>query len=370
MFLGKSRSWSTRSTSHFRCPEVRYVSVGVRIFFLRAWNCWGDWALSTLPTSPILALPIGTLWLCRSVGSLWANMLLVPYLLLSAPRVATVLVPPSDVCCGWCVFYQWSHSAAVATCSRFGPSARRSHAFTCFSFTILFVDSVDTTCFLRYRSSMRVYFFFTACLLRSRAFWCNCEPSQELHVFTQGFPVQKTLVGNVQVLFLDFVTCCKKSKSTFVECVSWSFVIAIRFAQYCVCDHEKISWASRLPSSFSHVVDILRNILVLLVAVFWQHRCHQFVLVWRLKILSNQRLHNRTFSLFVIHRLIWFLLALRDQYKSSVLGQCHHATDFTRVVYMHGRVGFLWGDPIHLHWVFCFPNWIVCACNSLCFAPV
>ena len=44
--------------------------------------------------------------------------------------VAMVPVPPAVVCFKWCVFDQCSRSAAVATCSLVGPSAKRSQYFT------------------------------------------------------------------------------------------------------------------------------------------------------------------------------------------------------------------------------------------------
>ena len=89
--------------------------------------------MPTLPTAPILPLPVETLWLRGSVASLSTNMFSMPifrFLQNGILVVATVPAPPAVVCFKSYVGDQCSRCAAIATCSLFGPSARRSHDFT------------------------------------------------------------------------------------------------------------------------------------------------------------------------------------------------------------------------------------------------
>ena len=56
-----------------------------------------------------------------------------------------VPTPPAVVCVKWYVFDQCSRSAALATCSLFGPHARRSHSFISLRLYLVTEDSVDTS---------------------------------------------------------------------------------------------------------------------------------------------------------------------------------------------------------------------------------
>ena len=155
-------SWSTRSTSRFRCRGARYVSVGVRVFrsegleMLKSMSSFHFANLHNLTTANWNSVVAQKCWF------LWTNRLLVPFFAFDTRRclaVATVLAPPSDVCCGSCVLNQCSRSAAIATCFLCGPSARQSHAVTCFSFTICDWRFCRYHLSCRYRSSMCVCFF-------------------------------------------------------------------------------------------------------------------------------------------------------------------------------------------------------------------
>ena len=59
--------------------------------------------------------------------------------------MATVPAPPAVVCVKWYVSDKRSRSAALATCSLFGPHARRSHSFISLRLFLVTEDSVDTT---------------------------------------------------------------------------------------------------------------------------------------------------------------------------------------------------------------------------------
>ena len=69
--------------------------------------------------------------------------------------------------------------------------------------------------------------------------------------------------------FLNHVTCSTKCKSIFATCVSWSCVIVTRHTVYCVCDHENFM-SFQIVLFLNNVLGILRDLLVLLVAVFWK----------------------------------------------------------------------------------------------------
>ena len=81
------------------------------------------------------------------------------------------------------------------------------------------------------------------------------------------------------------------------------------------------------------------------------------------EIVSSVTLWGNIF--FVRRSIDLFFFALRDQNMSFALGNCYHEAYFTVLFAFMVASGFL-GDSIHLHWVCCFPNWIVCACNLLC----
>ena len=53
--------------------------------------------------------------------------------------------PPAVVCVKWYVFDKRPRSAALATCSLFGPHARRSHSFISLRLYLVTEDSVDAT---------------------------------------------------------------------------------------------------------------------------------------------------------------------------------------------------------------------------------
>ena len=90
VFIYTSRSDREVLVQHaFGLPMLmssKYVSVSVRVFRSEDSGqilplpsyCWWAWIISTLPTAPILPLPVWTLWLCGSIVSLSTNIFSMP----------------------------------------------------------------------------------------------------------------------------------------------------------------------------------------------------------------------------------------------------------------------------------------------------
>ena len=83
-----------------------------------------------------------------------------------------------------------------------------------------------------------------------------------------------------------------------------------RLTLYCVCDHERFMSCDIALFCFDNIIlKVLRNLLVLLVVVFWEEFRHHVIFVWRLKNLFRHQLYQGgLFLVLVVQRLFWFSL--------------------------------------------------------------
>ena len=137
-----SWSWSKYdgvSVRVFRSVDLENLCLSSRFFFVvMTWS-----HLHTLPTAPILALPVRCLWLCGSSPSSSTNMFTMP--IFRFLKIG-MLGGGNGVCSTCCRLPQIVHSAAVATCSLLFPSARRSIIFHSPRLYLVTEDSVDSMC--------------------------------------------------------------------------------------------------------------------------------------------------------------------------------------------------------------------------------
>ena len=133
--------------------------------------------------------------------------------------------PPACVCLKEYVFNQWSRSAAVASCSLSGPSLRGS--------------GINRNVFPLFFHS--TFVMITRFVTQLGVFDAtNCFPSRPSLIEDKCVCCEQTETTDdvLDNLFLYFVTCSKRKRSTFTIFVSKCCVIVTRLALYCVCDDE------------------------------------------------------------------------------------------------------------------------------------
>ena len=122
--------------------------------------------------------------------------------------MATVPDPP-DVCFKKYVFDQCSRSAAVATCSLCGPSARHLHYFIFSAVISCDKNSVDTNRIsdIARDCVLQLFLYCTLVMLtRCVLHWTIFAATK---VFPPGFPVPND--DALDNLFLNFFTCSMKN---------------------------------------------------------------------------------------------------------------------------------------------------------------
>ena len=134
------------------------------------------------------------------------------------------------------------------------------------------------------------YCIFTVLLQSSRAWWYNRLPFAATNCCLPClFCLEKQMrllwvywnnsLRSWELVFLTPSLAPRNITSHFAVCVSTSCVIVTRLSLHCVCDHDNFM-NFNIALFFNGVLGILRDVLVLVVVVFWKYFCHQIFLFW------------------------------------------------------------------------------------------